>query len=57
MVLESEAVLGIIALCNIGLVELLSSEALLYEGVIKVLCQFEKSIRQPFWQRQKAFSW
>jgi len=32
MVLESEAVLGIIALCNIGLVELLSSEALLYEG-------------------------
>ena len=30
--LESEAVLGIIALSNMGLVELLSSEALLYEG-------------------------
>lgn len=30
--LESEAVLGIIALCDIGQVELLSSEALLYEG-------------------------
>ncbi len=32
IVLESEAVLGIIALSNMGLVELLSSEALLYEG-------------------------
>jgi predicted nucleic acid-binding protein len=31
-VLESEAVLGIIALCDIGQAELLSSEALLYEG-------------------------
>lgn len=30
--LESEAVLGIIALCDLGQVELLSSEALLYEG-------------------------
>jgi predicted nucleic acid-binding protein len=30
--LESEAVLGIIALCDFGQVELLSSEALLYEG-------------------------
>ena len=30
--LESEAVLGIIALCDIRQVELLSSEALLYEG-------------------------
>jgi predicted nucleic acid-binding protein len=32
IVLESEAVLGIIALCDIGQVEILSSEALLYEG-------------------------
>jgi predicted nucleic acid-binding protein len=32
IVLESEAVLGIIALCDIGQIELLSSEALLYEG-------------------------
>jgi predicted nucleic acid-binding protein len=32
IVLESEAVLGIIAFSNIGQVELLSSEALLYEG-------------------------
>jgi predicted nucleic acid-binding protein len=32
IVLESEAVLGIIALCDFGQVELLSSEALLYEG-------------------------
>lgn len=32
IVLESEAVLGIIAFCDIGQVELLSSEALLYEG-------------------------
>jgi predicted nucleic acid-binding protein len=32
IVLESEAVLGIIALCNAEQVELLSSEALLYEG-------------------------
>jgi len=30
--LESEAVLGIITLCDIGQAELLSSEALLYEG-------------------------
>jgi predicted nucleic acid-binding protein len=30
--LESEAVLGIIAFCNNGQIELLSSEALLYEG-------------------------
>jgi predicted nucleic acid-binding protein len=32
IVLESEAVLGIIAFCDIGQAELLSSEALLYEG-------------------------
>lgn len=32
IVLESEAVLGIITFCDIGQVELLSSEALLYEG-------------------------
>ena len=32
IVLESEAVLGIIAFCDTGQVELLSSEALLYEG-------------------------
>lgn len=32
IILESEAVLGIIAFCDIGLVELLSSEALVYEG-------------------------
>lgn len=32
IVLESEAVLGIISLCDIGQTELLSSEALLYEG-------------------------
>jgi len=32
IVLESEAVLGIITLCGIGQAELLSSEALLYEG-------------------------
>jgi predicted nucleic acid-binding protein len=32
IVLESEAVLGIITFCDLGLVELLSSEALLYEG-------------------------
>ena len=32
IVLESEAVLGIIAFCNTGQAELLSSEALLYEG-------------------------
>jgi predicted nucleic acid-binding protein len=32
VVLEAEAVLGIIALCNSGQAELLSSEALLYEG-------------------------
>jgi predicted nucleic acid-binding protein len=32
IVLESEAVLGIIALCDGGQVELLSSEALFYEG-------------------------
>jgi predicted nucleic acid-binding protein len=32
IVLESEAVLGIIAFCDNGQVELLSSEALLYEG-------------------------
>jgi predicted nucleic acid-binding protein len=32
IVLESEAVLGIIAFCDIGQVELLSSEALVYEG-------------------------
>lgn len=32
IVLESEAVLGIIALADIGQIELLSSEALLYEG-------------------------
>jgi len=32
IVLESEAVLGIIAFSDIGQVELLSSEALLYEG-------------------------
>lgn len=32
IVLESEAVLGIIAFCDIGLIELLSSEALTYEG-------------------------
>jgi predicted nucleic acid-binding protein len=31
-VLESEAVLGIISFCDIGQVEILSSEALLYEG-------------------------
>jgi predicted nucleic acid-binding protein len=30
--LESEAVLGIISLCDVGQAELLSSEALLYEG-------------------------
>ena len=30
--LESEAVLGIITLCGVGQAELLSSEALLYEG-------------------------
>lgn len=32
IVLESEAVLGVIALCHKGQVELISSEALLYEG-------------------------
>ena len=32
IVLESEAVLGIIAFCDAGQAELLSSEALLYEG-------------------------
>jgi predicted nucleic acid-binding protein len=32
IILESEAVLGIIAFCETGQVELLSSEALLYEG-------------------------
>ena len=32
IVLESEAVLGIITFCDVGKVELLSSEALLYEG-------------------------
>jgi predicted nucleic acid-binding protein len=32
IVLESEAVLGILTFCDIGQVELLSSEALLYEG-------------------------
>ncbi len=32
IVLESEAVLGIITFCDSGQVELLSSEALLYEG-------------------------
>lgn len=32
VVLESEAVLGIITLGDIGQIELLSSEALLYEG-------------------------
>lgn len=32
IVLESEAVLGIIAFCDAGQVELLSSEALFYEG-------------------------
>ena len=32
IVLESEAVLGIIALCHKGQIELLSSEVLLYEG-------------------------
>lgn len=32
IVLESEAVLGIIAFCDTGQAELLSSEALLYEG-------------------------
>lgn len=32
IVLESEAVLGIITFCDIGQAELLSSEALLYEG-------------------------
>jgi predicted nucleic acid-binding protein len=32
IVLESEAVLGIIAFCELGQAELLSSEALLYEG-------------------------
>ena len=32
IILESEAVLGIIAFCDNGQIELLSSEALLYEG-------------------------
>ncbi len=32
IVLESEAVLGIITFCDVGQAELLSSEALLYEG-------------------------
>jgi predicted nucleic acid-binding protein len=32
IVLESEAILGIITFCDLGQVELLSSEALLYEG-------------------------
>jgi predicted nucleic acid-binding protein len=32
IVLESEAVLGIFTYCDVGQVELLSSEALLYEG-------------------------
>jgi len=32
IILESEAVLGIIAFCDDGQIELLSSEALLYEG-------------------------
>ena len=32
IILESEAVLGIIAYCDNGQIELLSSEALLYEG-------------------------
>ena len=32
IVLEAEAVLGIITFCDIGQIELLSSEALLYEG-------------------------
>jgi hypothetical protein len=35
--LESEAVLGIITLCDNGQVELLSSEALLYEGELSLL--------------------
>lgn len=30
--MEAEAVLGIIAFCDVGQIELLSSEALLYEG-------------------------
>jgi predicted nucleic acid-binding protein len=37
IVLESEAVLGIITLCDGGQIELLSSEALLYEGEQSVL--------------------
>ena len=32
IILESEAVLGIVTFCDIGQAELLSSEALLYEG-------------------------
>jgi len=32
IVLEAEAVLGIISLCNAGLIELVSSEALVYES-------------------------
>lgn len=32
IILESEAVLGIITFCDIGKIELLSSEALVYEG-------------------------
>lgn len=32
IILESEAVLGIIAFCDIGQIELISSEVLLYEG-------------------------
>ena len=35
--LEAEAVLGIITLCDNGKVELLSSEALLYEGELSLL--------------------
>lgn len=37
IVLESEAVLGIITFCDIGQVEILSSEALLYEGELSSL--------------------
>lgn len=32
IILESEAILGIVTLCEVGQAELLSSEALLYEG-------------------------
>jgi hypothetical protein len=52
IVLESEAVLGIIAYCDIGKAELLSSEALLYEGEQSAL-PIRQDLLDQFFQRQK----